>query len=191
MSISIYIHIGRHSQSMSFKYYFVNCAASSLTKSATRCWKCLIMNPRKKVKNVRGEQDTKYIMPHSVPPYGFSKEKMMRWDLGRPSRIGREQCKEIISHWLPKPLSNTLAGVTVSRSSSVLAEAEINGNDAAKIWKQADQPINIAWWLQKNTTNRFWGSWANGLQHSRIVCLEGCLSFRLLPSNLPSSNSNM
>ena len=75
---------------------------------------------------------------------------MMRWDLGRPSRIGREQCKEIMSHWLPKPLSNTLAGVTVSKSSSVLAEAEIiNDNDPAKIWKQADQPINIARWLQK------------------------------------------
>ena len=104
---------------------------------------------------------------------------MMRWDLGRPSRIGREQCKEIMSHWLPKPLSNTLAGVTVSRSSSVLAEAEINGNDAAKIWKQADQPINIAWWLQKNTTNRFWGSWANGsniaeLSPSKDAWASGC-----------------
>ena len=49
-----------------------------------------------------------------------------------------------MSHCLPKPLSNTLAGVTVSKSSSVLAKAEINDNDAAKISNQADQPINIA-----------------------------------------------
>lgn len=109
-----------------------------------------VINPREKVKNVRGEQDTRYIILHSVPSYWFfQRKKMMRGDLGRPSRIGREQGKEIMSHWLPKPFSNTLAGVTESKSSSVLAKAEINDNDAAKIWKQVYQPTNIARWLQK------------------------------------------
>ena len=73
MSISIYIHIGRHSQSMSL--LLCQLRGKQLDKVSDKVLKMSHDKPSEESENVRVEQDTKYIIPQSVPSYGFFQRK--------------------------------------------------------------------------------------------------------------------